>query len=71
MLCVNCHSMFPVIAHDLDGEALVAAIDHGLEALKEALPSLGKQLKLISCLKTIQDQPEVCYMCEVYSFYSS
>jgi len=40
----------------LDGEAL---IDQGPEALKEAIPSLGKRLKLIAFLKTTQ----VCCFC--------
>ena len=43
---------YDFVDNDLDGEALIAAIDRGPETLKEAIPSLGKRLKLIAFLKT-------------------
>lgn len=49
--------------NDLDGEALVAALDHGPEALKEAIPSLGKRLKLIRVLKSLSFQDQQVVTC--------
>jgi len=36
---------------DLDGEALISAANFGPDALKEAIPSLGKRLRLLATIK--------------------
>ena len=54
--------MIIITENDLDGEALISALEHGPEALKEAIPSLGKRLKLNRVLKTIQQDQQVIYV---------
>ena len=45
------------VENALDGDALVASIDHGPDSLKEAIPSLGKRSKLFqSSKKHFSDQ---------------
>ena len=65
-----------MVGNDLDGEALIGALEHGPDALKEVIPSLGKRLKLIHVLKNIhhKDQQVVLeyryghiFTCFVYS----
>ena len=43
-----------ILEHDLVGEALGAAVAMGPEALKEAIPSLSKRLKLIGAVKLMK-----------------
>ena len=54
--------MIIITENDLDGEALISALEHGPEALKEAIPSLDKRLKLNWVLKTIQQDQQVIYV---------
>lgn len=41
---------------------MAAAVQQGPETLKEAVPSLGKRLKLIAALKFLKSQDEVSCM---------
>ena len=51
-----------ITENDLDGKIPISALEHGPEALKEAIPSLGKRLKLNRVLKTIQQDQQVIYV---------
>ena len=50
---------FFTIGNELDGEALIGALEYGPDALKVVISSLGKQLKLIHVLKNIHHKDQV------------
>ena len=63
----SCH----FVDNDIDGEALLAALDQGADSLKEIIPSLSQRLKLFGALKLLKKQNGGQEVCSVRLLYIS